>query len=404
MPANRTYEGTHPWLTFKFNMRDANAKTWMALGEIQSKSEHLAGVPLNPHVATRLHGLYLAKGVMATTAIEGNTLSEDEVEQRIRGALKLPPSKEYLGKEIDNIVTACNAITDRVFVDGDYKLTKKDIKNYNSQVLKNLEVDQGVVPGQFREHRVTVGRYRGAPPEDCSYLIDRLCDWLSGPDFNAPPGYEIVYGVIKAIVSHLYLAWIHPFGDGNGRTARLLEVRFLLEAGAPSPAAHLLSNHYNQTRGDYYRRLDEVSRNGGDIIPFIHYAVDGLCSQLREQIKVVRKFQFDVTWENYVHDQFRDKKTPTDHRRRHIILALSSLEGGCAINAVRRLTPQIAEMYADKTAKTINRDINALIEMELLERRGRIVSARTNSILAFLPVRRTDHLEEPQSSLVQEAA
>jgi Fic family protein len=47
---------------------------------------------------------------------------------------------------------------------------------------------------------------------------------------------RIVIGVIKSIIAHLYLAWIHPFGDGNGRTARLLEVRFLMEAGVPSAA------------------------------------------------------------------------------------------------------------------------------------------------------------------------
>ena len=123
---------------------------------------------------------------------------------------------------------------------------------------------------------MTVGRYRGAPPQECHYLLGKLCSWLSGPDFSPRPGFEIVFGVIKAIVAHLYLAWIHPFGDGNGRTARLLEVRFLLEAGAPTPAAHLLSNFYNQTRATYYRKLDEVSQNGGDIMPLYFLCSRGL--------------------------------------------------------------------------------------------------------------------------------
>lgn len=57
-----------------------------------------------------------------------------------------------------------------------------------------------------------------------------------------------MYAIFKAVVAHLYLAWIHPVGDGNGRTARLVEFQILLSSGVPSPAAHLLSNHYNQTR------------------------------------------------------------------------------------------------------------------------------------------------------------
>jgi hypothetical protein len=58
-------------------------------------------------VAQGLHRLYLEKGALATTAIEGNTLTENEVLQHLEGTLKLPPSKEYPGQEIDNIVGAC---------------------------------------------------------------------------------------------------------------------------------------------------------------------------------------------------------------------------------------------------------------------------------------------------------
>jgi Fic family protein len=60
--------------------------------------------------------------------------------------------------------------------------------------------------------------------------------------------------LMKAILTHLYIAWIHPFGDGNGRTARLAELQILLAAGMPMPASHLLSNHYNTTRTDLYRQ------------------------------------------------------------------------------------------------------------------------------------------------------
>ena len=46
-------------------------------------------------------------------------------------------------------------------------------------------------------------------------------------------------GILKATLAHLYIAWIHPFGDGNGRTARLVEFMLLSRAGVPSPSAHL---------------------------------------------------------------------------------------------------------------------------------------------------------------------
>ena len=90
----RTYNQTHPWINFQLDMRKASFRLWMLLGEAQSKCEHIAGVPLLPSVAIQLHQIYLAKGVLATTAIEGNTLTEEEVLKQIEGQLKLPPSKE----------------------------------------------------------------------------------------------------------------------------------------------------------------------------------------------------------------------------------------------------------------------------------------------------------------------
>ncbi|MCC6745869.1 MAG: Fic family protein, partial [Acidobacteria bacterium] len=63
--------GTYPWITFRLDLSELSTETWMLLGEARSKCEHIAGVPLKPAVAERLHRLYLAKGVHATTAIEG---------------------------------------------------------------------------------------------------------------------------------------------------------------------------------------------------------------------------------------------------------------------------------------------------------------------------------------------
>src|SRR5258708_25331431 len=95
---------------------------------------------------------------------------------------------------------------------------------------------------------------------------------------------KIIYGIIRAVIAHLYLAWIHPFGDGNGRTARLIEYRILLACGVPSPAVHLLSNHYNLTRTEYYRQLDRASGSKGEYIPFVEYAVQGFVDGLRQQL------------------------------------------------------------------------------------------------------------------------
>ncbi len=381
----KTYKETHPWITFQLDLRQMTYHTWLQLGDAQSKCDHIAGVPLLPEIAKYLHQVFLAKGVLATTAIEGNTLTEDEVRQRIAGKLDLPPSREYLGQEIDNVVEACNKIGDRVLSRKPVELNVDDIKDFNRLVLRNLPLGENVVPGEIRLHSVGVGSYRGAPPEDCEYLLEELCNWLNHDLKAADDHYAISFGILKAIIAHLYLAWIHPFGDGNGRTARLVEFQILLSVGVPSTAAQLLSNHYNRTRSEYYRQLDITSKSGGDVMPFIQYALRGFVDGLLEQIELIKGQQLHVHWINFVHETFKNLDSATDIRRRRLVLDLTQQTAPVPINELRHISPQIAEAYAGKTLKTMQRDINILVKMGLVEREPDGIKVKRELMLAFLP-------------------
>jgi len=236
-PTQRRFEETHPWINFKLDLDKLSYKTWLLLGEAQSKCNHLAGAPLTPEVAARLHQVYLSKGIHGTASIEGNTLSEEQVLARIEGDLELPISREYQGREIDNILAVCNDVIANVARGGQMGLSVERIHEFNRRILDGLPVKDGVVPGTTRSHSVTVGlsSYRGAPAADCDYLLDQLATWLK--DVRAPedrPELLFPLAVLKSILAHLYIAWIHPFGDGNGRTARLIEFELMVEAGAPA--------------------------------------------------------------------------------------------------------------------------------------------------------------------------
>jgi Fic family protein len=380
----RSYETTHPWITFQLDLRKVSHRLWLKLGEAQSKCEHIAGVPLRPATAHELHQIYLAKGAAATTAIEGNTLSEKEVLDLLEGKLKLSPSKEYLGQEVKNIIDACNLIAKNVLDGTTSAISVEEIAQYNRLVLDKLKLEDNVIPGEIRTYSVGVARYKAVPFEDCKYLLTRLCEWINS-EFWAPDENRIGFGILRAVVAHLYFAWIHPFGDGNGRTARLLEFRILLEAGIPSAAAHLLSNHYNQTRQEYYRQLDNASKSGGDILPFVEYATSGFVEGLREQISVIREQQWSVTWRNYVHEMFKDKNTKGDIRRRHLVLDLSAHRESVPISKIKELSPRVAANYSGLSDMTLTRDINELVQLNLVERTPDGIRAKQELILAFLP-------------------
>lgn len=385
----RKYESTHPWLKFSVaELRRHEPTLWAKLGECQSKCEHIAGVPLTPNIAGKFHRLYLAKGALATTAIEGNTLSEEEVLKSLDGSLRLPPSREYLGQEIKNIIDAFDSIFGHILNGSLPKLNAKSFMDLNAMALRNLSLEEGVIPGQIRKHSVGVARYRGAPHADCEYLLDRLGEWLDGPEFACPDqGLRIVFGIIKAVVAHLYLAWIHPFGDGNGRTARLVEFQILVSCGVASPAVHLLSNHYNLTRSEYYRQLDRASRSGGEVVPFLKYAVQGLLDGLREQVAEIRKYQLEIMWSNYVHEVFGNTKSVALIRRRNLVLDISKHPGPIRVSLLRQISPRTIEAYRNKTTMTLKRDIRAIQESGLIVRSRAGILPNKSIIEAFLPDR-----------------
>lgn len=361
---------------------------WLQLGEAQAKCEQVKGSPLLPEVEQSLYQMFLAKGALATTAIEGNTLSEPEALQLLKGELKLPPSQEYLGQEIENVIEACSLLEERMLNAASAQLSVDTIKELNALILKDLPRNEDVYPGQIREHQVNVGYYRGAPPQDCEYLLTALCRWLNC--FSAAVGianakrkYRVAFGILKAILAHVYLAWIHPFGDGNGRTARLVEFQILLSSGAPSTAAHLLSNFYNRTRTEYYRQLHISSQSG--IVPFIKYALQGFVDELNEQLQMIEEQQLDVHWTNYVHRRFRDRNSPTDIRRRQLVLDLTAKLEPVPLAQLRYISPRIAEAYAGKTDKTVQRDVNRLAEMDLIKYSDKGVQIRRERMSAFRP-------------------
>lgn len=387
----RPYARSHPWITFTFDFTRLTSLDFVRLGEAMSRCHHISGVPLPPGVADQLHQIYLVKGIHATTQIEGNSLSEDQVRARVEGDLELPASQEYLGQEVDNILAACNLVGKELGEGGDIRLTTGRIKQFNAMVLDGLPEEDGVVPGEIRTKGVGVGNvYMGAPAGDCEFLLDQLCDWLEQLTVDAGAGWGRAMGIIRAVLAHLYLGWIHPFGNGNGRTARLVEFQLLLEAGFPSPACHLLSNYYNKTRTRYYQVLRETSQ--AEPYPawkFVSYALRGFVEELREQLKVIQSHQLGTVWVNFVHEADLGRSAPTARRRRALILALPNDPGELTpISAIPRLTPDLAALYAGKTRKTLTRDVNCLQEAGLLAREGQAVRPHLEQMFAFLPLRK----------------
>lgn len=383
--SGRPFLESHPWLAFSLDLRGADRHLWQLLGEARSKCRHLMLTPLKPALARELEMVYLTKGMQATTAIEGNTLTVEQVRRSIDGRLTLPPSQEYLGREIENVLDACRVVEHLIAAEHGFELTPAVLADLNARVLAGLALEDHVEPGRYRQVSVTAGGYRAAPAADVAMLVELLCDWLRD-GFKATDhrdAFPIAFA--KAIVAHVYIAWVHPFGDGNGRTARLVELGILTAAGIPSVAAHLLSNHYNLTRSAYYRQLEAASRSGGDLRPFLLYAAEGFVDLLQQELDQVHAEVFAIAWENYVHEIFSQRPGAAAKRQRDLLIALGRADRPVPRDQIPLLDPALAAAYATRQAKTVTRDINAILRTGLAERTQGGLRARRESMFAFMP-------------------
>jgi len=393
---DREYRRTHPWISFRHHLERADPLHWALLGEAAARCDHIARAVLPPADARELHRDYLVKGARATTAIEGNTLTEEQIAAHLEGRLELPPSQEYLQREVENVLTTVNEIFGEIVGGQPPVLTPNWIAGANRRLLAGLEehLEEGVVPGKIPSHPVGVLRYRGAPRADCALLLDRLCGWLEGDDWPVRPNRHedrTASAILRAVFVHLYIAWIHPFGDGNGRTARLAEFMLLARAGVPSPCAHLLSNHYYLTRAEYYRQLDRSSRANsghGDPLGFLVYSLQGFVDGLREQSRLIAGIQLKLAWEHFVYGEFqRVRSSSAMRRRREVTLALGRAGTSVRKRAIPDLSPGLARLYAEKTGKTLTRDMNWLLQRGFLERGEDGYRAKVETMRAFRPVR-----------------
>jgi Fic family protein len=366
-------------------------KTLFKLGECSAIVKSIKYLPTSPSVGKELLKVSLIKGAKATTAIEGNTLSEEEV-AAIADGEKLPESRRYLETEVKNVIDALNQIVKETVHDNSAEYISADlIRSFHKMIGKELGMHFEAIPGRFRENNVVVGTYRAPEYRFVPELMQRLCAWLKIEfKFQHDAEQDFLDAVIEAIVTHVYIAWIHPFGDGNGRTARLIEFYLLLRGGMPKICSHILSNHYNETRNEYYRQLEYAGKSGR-LSDFIDYAVQGFLDGLNDVLWSVQCHQMNNSWRNYVYEIFDTHpkiNKPKRNRMRSLVLNLEFFKE-YSFEELRLVNVDLAAQYKILSSRTINRDVADLKKMGLMEKKGDKYLAQISSLVSQLPKKRT---------------
>jgi Fic family protein len=168
---------------------------------------------------------------------------------------------------------------------------------------------------------------------------------------------------IRAIVAHFYVISIHPFGDGNGRTARAVESLLLYQGRINARGFYSLANFYYRNRAEYVALLDKVRfETNGNLTPFVRFGLKGLVEELSSVHTAVIDEVRIIAFRDFARELLMDQGklgTKPGERMYHFLLGLAG-EPQVSLASLRKGGHWLWELYRKVTPKTLTRDLNFL--------------------------------------------
>lgn len=311
------------------------------------------GGTTHPKVFFQLKQIFHTLESIGSARIEGNnTTIAEYIETKIEVKKSVPPGI----KEIRNIEKAMAFIEENV---KDYPINRAFISELHKMIVDGLapppDGEGDVTPGEYRKTNLKINKSDHLPPE--WLLVDdymsELIDFVSRID---SPKYDL----LKAAIAHHRFTWIHPFGNGNGRTVRLFTYAMLIKTGFNVNVGRIInpSAVFCSNRNNYYNTL-AIADQGTDtgILTWTEYVLKGL----KEEIEKI------------------DKLSDYDYLKREILIPAISFaldrkhitdnEALILKRVVERQIVQasdIKEFFKGKVDSEVSRQIRKLINKNML--------------------------------------
>jgi Fic family protein len=245
------------------------------------------GGSTHPKVFFQLKHIFHTLESIGSARIEGNnTTIAEYIETKLSDIKVVTPSI----REIQNIEKAMAFIEENV---NDYPINRAFLSEMHKKIVDGLlpppDGEGDSTPGVYRKVNLKINKSSHKPPEWLAVeeYMNELVEFVNKDD---SPKYDL----LKTAIAHHRFVWIHPFGNGNGRTVRLFTYAMLVKAGFNvnvgriiNPTAVFCSN-----RNDYYKFLSEADRGTVEgLTSWIEYVLKGLKDEI-EKIDKLSDYNF----------------------------------------------------------------------------------------------------------------
>lgn len=310
-----------------------------------------------------------------TTHIEGTQLTLEQSERLLAGRA-VPQARPDDVRELLNYRDAFQFVAK--YLDSGEPITEELICEIHRLLVQGVRGDEAG-PGLYRiDQNYVVDRatdrviYTPPPADEVPPLMAQLVYWLNSE--------RDVHPVLVAGIAQFQLLHIHPFGDGNGRTSRLLSTLCLYRAGYDFRRLFAVSEYYDRNRSVYYSAIQGVRDSGMDMTGWLEYFTVGLATQMREiQQRGESVIRRDIVVS-------RARRLGLKDRPLNVLRFLLDRGKGTASECAEAL---------QANRRTMQRDLNLLVKLGLARKAGK---TPTDPKAYFEPVLRQPWSREARSS------
>jgi len=333
----------------------------------------LTQMPYQRSWAEQLQSIQLKREVAGTSRIEGAEFTDKELDAAMR---ETPEQLETRSQKQAAAAVATYRWVARL--EGDRPVDEALIREVHRRLVTGCD-DDHCAPGRLRQRdeNVTFGapRHRGAEGgTECAEAFRLFAHAVHTTFRDHDP-------LVQALALHYHFAAMHPFLDGNGRTARALEALMLQRTGLRDTLFIAMSNYYYENKAAYLNALNDAWAQGHDLTPFLKFALKGIENQCRRLLAEIRQHVTKALFRNTVTDLFgrlvSPRKRVISSRHAQLLNLLLDMEE----MTLADLSARTRHFYEVKNPyKALVRDLNYLIRLQavrvkpLAEEKGFLLS------------------------------
>lgn len=285
----------------------------LLLGEIAATLARIEHSNILLPAADVVRSKALAETIHYSNMIEGNELSQTEAMRATKGLLDKTTKMKV---ELVNYVEALQLIDERLD-SGSLELTPEFVMQLHGAATKDLgREDESFKPrheGKWRDGMAVVHNpisgeiiHEGAKPDEVqgrmAGMLERINAKLNDPDWNV----FVVAGVL-----HHAIVNIHPFADGNGRIARLMQIALLLKENAIPGKFIAFDRYYAEDRSAYYAALASADGPARPMNRWIEYFLKGIDVEAKRALATIEEIDRTFSGDREAKPQLSDSQVKT---------------------------------------------------------------------------------------------